>query len=304
MQPKQVYTDKELFKELESVLPALRSGVEGDWNDRMKAMKGVQQLVLGGCAEFPLWNERLRDLCDLLAVQLTDLRSAIIRDGCATIALISACCPEAVEPYIEPLIESMLKLTNQSIAVIAMAGIQGTRSTVNSCVSPKCISKIMEICAVKAPAHRRRAVEVLAQILETYPRSILDRFIEALMDAVKSYVSDRDKCVRAAGRCCFFAFCALWEDRGQELFNLVDPSMQRVLTDEQAKYEPGALGRDLGTGTRSSNVGMQPDVLCGCSQWLQVQLRLRMVLSLQLVRHQLHGLGGRSQLRSLKAAHL
>lgn len=255
VQPKRVYSDKELCKELEGVFSGLSSGIEGDWNVRMKSMKLLQSLVLGGCGEFSVWTSQLRELKDHLATQLTDLRSAIIRDACATIALISACCPDALEQFVESLLEGMLKLTNQSIAVIAMAGVQGTRSVVNSCVSPKCVSKILEICAVKAPAHRRRAVEVLAQILETYPGSILDRYVDPMMTAVRTYVSDRDMRVRSAGRVCFFAFCALWEDRGRELFQSVDPSMQRVLTEEESTYEPGALARELATGTRSSNIG-------------------------------------------------
>eukprot|EP00656_Telonema_subtile_P011593 TRINITY_DN15743_c0_g1_i3.p1 TRINITY_DN15743_c0_g1~~TRINITY_DN15743_c0_g1_i3.p1 ORF type:complete len:1136 (-),score=257.67 TRINITY_DN15743_c0_g1_i3:63-3470(-) len=253
--PKQVYSDKELSKEMVTVTSGLASGIEGDWNDRMKSMKHLQRLVLGGCGEFAVWPSQLRDLKDQLGSQLTDLRSAIIRDACATIALISSCCPDVLEQYVECLLEGMLKLTNQSIAVIAMAGVQGTRSVVNSCVSPRCVSKILEICAVKAPAHRRRAVEILAQILETYPASILERYVDTLMAAVRKYVSDRDMRVRSAGRVCFFAFCALWEDRGRDLFQTVDPSMQRVLTEEESTYEPGALGRELATGTRSSNIG-------------------------------------------------
>ena len=121
---KQVYSDKELLKEMEAILPVLRGGVECDWNDRMTAMKRVQTLVLGGCSEFGAWEGILKELRELLVLQLTDLRSAIIRDACGTIALMAACCPEAIEPHIEAFIEAMLKLTTQSIAVINMAGVQ------------------------------------------------------------------------------------------------------------------------------------------------------------------------------------
>lgn len=249
---KQVYSDKELLKEMEAILPVLRGGVECDWNDRMTAMKRVQTLVLGGCSEFGAWEGILKELREHLVLQLTDLRSAIIRDACGTIALMAACCPEAIEPHIEAFIEAMLKLTTQSIAVINMAGVQGTRSSINSCVAPRCVTKILEICGVKAPAHRRRAVELLAQILETYPHSILDRLVGDIFKAVKTYVSDRDGNCRLAARACFFAFSALWEGKGQELFNACDPSMQRVLEREGEEYVPGALGRELGTGTRSA----------------------------------------------------
>ena len=87
-------------------------------------MKRVQTLVLGGCSEFGAWEGILKELREHLVLQLTDLRSAIIRDACGTIALMAACCPEAIEPHIEAFIEAMLKLTTQSIAVINMAGVQ------------------------------------------------------------------------------------------------------------------------------------------------------------------------------------
>lgn len=63
-------TEKELTDDIEQVINTLND-TKGDWNKRMSALKHLQGLVYGGCAQFPCFATLLYSLKEPLSKQVS-----------------------------------------------------------------------------------------------------------------------------------------------------------------------------------------------------------------------------------------
>lgn len=102
-----------------------------------------------------------------VSAQVNDLRSAVSKEGCKTVAVLAFALRQHFVPLVEFLVPAMLKQSLVKIQVMSAAADKSLRIAVVSCCSSHCgegklLPVLMDACANKAAAVRRMAAELLA----------------------------------------------------------------------------------------------------------------------------------------------
>eukprot|EP00743_Colponemidia_sp_Colp-15_P008324 GILK01009041.1.p1 GENE.GILK01009041.1~~GILK01009041.1.p1 ORF type:complete len:1198 (-),score=196.76 GILK01009041.1:274-3867(-) len=233
--PIHLHTDRELQKEVDSIAFALRDLISTDWSERIAAMKRLQGIMLAGVGHIDSAYSIINKLREPLCAQLQDLRSAITRDACKTVVMMAQSLQDRFEPFMEPFLIVLFKLTFVAIAVIAESANVCIKTMLEHCQCARAIPKIIECTTSRNNVQRTRAIQYILQILQTYQLSTMDRFADAFEDCIKVCLADSQSDVRAVARQCFWSFSQIWEERAARLFNRLDSQTQKHIADEATK---------------------------------------------------------------------
>lgn len=87
--PIKVYSEKDLVNELSAIQAALENPNPDEWQSRMEALQRLQQLAVGGAAVFEQFVQALKGMQDAIAAQISDPRSLLSREACATVSILA-----------------------------------------------------------------------------------------------------------------------------------------------------------------------------------------------------------------------
>ena len=109
------------------------SSLQNNWEDRMKAMKHLQGLLVGGAvrsfagASSCFRRPRLKEA---LVLQLKDLRSQIVRQACATIATLAFALEHKFATFVDNFMPQLITLTAKAKQVMSCSADQCIRAIV------------------------------------------------------------------------------------------------------------------------------------------------------------------------------
>ena len=229
--------------------------VRNDWTVRVKAMNAIEELSReAGLARWADWGREVEALRPLLAEQLSDLRSSIVREACRLlVALCDSSRPvfeREVEFYFPLLFKGLyvtIRVIRDSCGACLQAVVQKMRSVrtvqalVAGCQDPHAIVRekvgaqlqgLLE-AAVAGPALPSPAASVAE----------LDGFAAELSGLCVRHMQDSDHGTRAAFRALFRAFSAAFGQRATAVYAELPGVVQRTLDKEMANH----LGASSGT---------------------------------------------------------
>ncbi|KAL2629963.1 hypothetical protein R1flu_014649 [Riccia fluitans] len=235
--PIRVYSDKELTKEMEKAGAMLAP--EQDWSIRISAMQRIEALVGGGATEYSSFIPLLKQLVPALTVQLSDRRSSIVKQACHLLNLISKELLQDFEPFAEAFIPVLFKLVVITVLVIAESAHSCVKTMLRNTRVSRVLPRLME-CAKhdRNAVLRARCCEYALLVLEQWGDSPeMQRSVELYEELIKTCVSDAMSEVRSIARTCFRVFCKCWPERSRRLFVSFDPSVQRLLNEEEGGFQ-------------------------------------------------------------------
>eukprot|EP00698_Gefionella_okellyi_P015838 TRINITY_DN4492_c0_g1_i1.p1 TRINITY_DN4492_c0_g1~~TRINITY_DN4492_c0_g1_i1.p1 ORF type:complete len:976 (+),score=232.94 TRINITY_DN4492_c0_g1_i1:30-2957(+) len=231
-----VHTEKELAREMESIRSSLQEGASM-WETRCSALKQLHGLALGGAADFANFLPLVDSLKDLLAVQVSDLRSQVVRDACACISSLSIAFKDDFQLCADCLIPVLFKLNVISVKIMSDSGNACICSLLTNTRVSKCVPKIVEGVTNRAAQLRQRCLEYILLILQVSFQSDLERFRDQFEEAIRTGVKDSAQGVRTVARQCYWAFANIWEDRAQPLLSGMELSTQQRILEERGTYD-------------------------------------------------------------------
>lgn len=215
---------RDISKELEALLRSFEE--KSDWKRRLGALKRLQGLVLGS-------SEVLRPLLprcrEALLNQVQDLRSALVREACATLQLMACTFRGDFEFFAVPALPVLLKSTSVTILIIAESCNQCATALVRECRTSRLLQALLDHCRVKNGTQRCRAMQLLLVSLQQYSSSILERHSSSIEKVLKESLEDSQPGVRTAARHCFWAFEEEFQDRAKRFMACLDAVRQRQL---------------------------------------------------------------------------
>ncbi|KAL3687778.1 hypothetical protein R1sor_014087 [Riccia sorocarpa] len=235
--PVRVYSEKELAKEMEKAGTMLAP--ENDWSVRITAMQRFEGLVAGGATEYSSFIPLLKQLIPALNVQLSDRRSSIVKQACHLLNMISKELLQDFEPFAEAFIPVLFKLVVITVLVIAESADICIKTMLRNTRVSRVLSRLIE-CAKhdRNAVLRARCCEYALLVLEQWGDSPeMQRSVELYEDLIKTCVSDAMGEVRSSARTCFRVFCKCWPERSRRLFVSFDPSVQRLLNEEEGGFQ-------------------------------------------------------------------
>ncbi|KAJ4747074.1 CLIP-associating protein [Rhynchospora pubera] len=262
--PIKVYSEKELIREFEKIASTLVP--EKDWSLRIAAMQRVEALVYGGAMDYPSFLALLKQLVQPLCTQLSDRRSSIVKQACHLLNMLSKELLGDFEACAEIFIPVLFKLVVITVLVIAESADNCIKTILRNCKVARALPKIADTAKNdRSAVLRARCCEYALLVLEYWADAPeIQRSADIYEDLIKCCVADAMSEVRSTARTCYRMFSKTWPERSRRLFMSFDPSIQRLINDEDGgmhkRYASPAL-RDRGGSmplSRTSNTPSGP----------------------------------------------
>ncbi|GFH07829.1 uncharacterized protein HaLaN_02689 [Haematococcus lacustris] len=228
--PIYVTSDKELAAELDAMVTPL-NGTVVDWQQRISHMQRLEGLALGcvpGMLE-PL-NECLKGLRDSMSKQLEDRRSAVEKQACMTLGLLSAVLGLRFQEHLVYYLPVLFKILPITVQVMAEAADTCVKTLLANCQSHRAIPVLAQTAIKDKNARiRHGCASYLADLLGSWEPQVILRCSDDLEAAMKSAVSDASGDARAAARRMYAGYAAIAPDVAQAFLRKLDPSVQDKL---------------------------------------------------------------------------
>jgi len=210
----------------------------------------MRRLVANGVLELKSWPGHLEPAFKkVLAIQLEDMRSAIVREICVLIMEVVNVLEEDGVDLVRFFLPRLYPLLFVSIKVISSSGNQCIEHLVNSVHSFAVLPELIAGCSDTHAPVRKRCVESIHSLVsslepkEGEEEDIQDNVAEAMLKCM----SDGDPAVRQATRSLFFEIQELWPSVAEQAFSRMTPSHQRAIKREMGKK--GQKGGQFSYGT-------------------------------------------------------
>eukprot|EP00981_Chlorochromonas_danica_P002560 scaffold497_cov170-Ochromonas_danica.AAC.3 len=158
--PLKISDERELLAMVDRIIVDL--GNVDDWNKRIQALITLQSLAWGSLSEYANASQILRRLQDPISNQLSDLRSAICKETCKTLAILAYVLPQSFVTLIDCWWPKIARVLIIKIQVMSSAADRCVRCIVASCQDSRLMQLLLESCTSKNAHHRKFALEYLA----------------------------------------------------------------------------------------------------------------------------------------------
>jgi len=207
-----------------------------DWTLRLQALQELQEFLTS-----PQFSGKIRQwflshfdgtLKEGLACQLEDRRSILCKEACKTVTVLCQTLKDDFERFSCLMMSTLFKLLIVTIKVISDSG--------NICClsvlpySNSCIELIAKGITNEHPSLRVRCSEYICKILEDNIVNDVDKKLDVIEESVRISLSDNNASVRATARRSFRALEVRWPDRSKILFDTLDSSVQKFLSQSNA----------------------------------------------------------------------
>ncbi|KAG1354806.1 CLIP-associated protein [Cocos nucifera] len=190
MDPIMVYSEKELFREIEKIASTLVP--EKDWSLRIAAMQRVEGLVFGGAVDYPSFPMLLKQLVGPLSTQLSDRRSSIVKQACHLLCLLSKELLGDFEACAEMFIPVLFKLVVITVLVIAESADNCIKTMLRNCKVARVLPRIADTAKNdRSAVLRARCCEYALLVLEYWADAPeIQRSADLYEDLIKCCVAD------------------------------------------------------------------------------------------------------------------
>lgn len=209
---------------------------DADWKLRVRAMNQLEHLIRNEhLAALKNWEAEFdTGLKRALGVQLSDLRSGVVKEACK---LLVATCTEMgdrFDNYLEYFLRLLFKGLYVTIKVISGACHDCLRALLQRCHTHKGLAGLLGGATDAHALVRRRCSEYLTLwFRQNADRPVSEAHLSSLLGGVevviRNNIVDGDKDVRAATRDLFECFATVYPDKAQELYAQFPEMIQRSI---------------------------------------------------------------------------
>ncbi|CEO98556.1 hypothetical protein PBRA_006670 [Plasmodiophora brassicae] len=246
-------------------LTAVLATKHAPWQDRMDALKRIQKFTTWQIAPAAL-SEALEPLIDGLGVQLTDLRSQIVKQACETIADLAQALGFHFEVFADGLIGKLCDLLRIAKKVMSSSGDVCLQRIVTYAHVGSITTLISGMTTNKSPIVRCRCVEYVTLALQKWDSLHLGLYQSSIAELFDKVLADSTKDVRSAGKRLFHQYARAWPADANRVFGLLALKIQKQIVLEYPEFahwvvhpEPtGAEGEPCLSGS-ADNGSAQPN---------------------------------------------
>ncbi|KAJ1432984.1 clasp N terminal-domain-containing protein [Ochromonadaceae sp. CCMP2298] len=173
LRPTELFDERDLTR----ILAVISAGLaqQGDWEKRTKALLGLQRLAAGNLSQFKSAPALLKGMHDLVAVQISDLRSVVSKEASRAVAALAVGLRGVCSPLVEFWWPCLLKVAVLKTQVVASAADKCLRCLVSCCPDSRLLSLILDGCAGKSAPLRRLSLQYMCLACACWRPDILER---------------------------------------------------------------------------------------------------------------------------------
>ncbi|EFA78845.1 CLIP-associating protein [Heterostelium album PN500] len=230
--------EEQLESKLKEIIDKL-SDSSSDWSIKVNNLIKLQVLMRAGAADLPIFHSLFTKLRDPLISLVKDVRSQLIKEACATIAVVAEFMKSQFEPYVDRYIELLLTNVIVTIQIISQSSDNCIKSIITASKSIKALPRFAEMLKhSKSPVMRSKCHEYILLLLQIVSPAILEKQEDALERSIRAGVSDADPNTRKLARQSFLAYSAHFPHKTEQLLQSFDLSAKKLIIKEMQSFNP------------------------------------------------------------------
>ncbi|UPQ97200.1 CLIP-associated protein [Chloropicon primus] len=227
--PIHIKSSHELQNALEDIKVALADTTE-NWQARMQHMMRLEGIILGNDKKFDMLVQSLNHMKTCFIEQVLDRRSAVSRQACHLLTVISEKLGSSADSIVEHLVPVLFKVVVISVQVQADAAHCAVKRMMKACHVGKLVTQISNNLRTSRNAKLRCAcIDYFHVILESWLKPEYDHYVANFESGLKSALSDASKDVRARARETFVMYKTEWPEEAAALFETLSSSVQKAI---------------------------------------------------------------------------
>ncbi|OQR88259.1 CLIP-associating protein [Achlya hypogyna] len=216
-----------------------------DWTKRVEALRLVGTWATAEHTHSShAFVSGIHELRDAIADQVGDLRSAVVKEACATIAILASTMKDAAfQAHVDTFLASLLKALVVSVEVVSGAADSCIRTILVSTRTGHhaVLPKVVQAATSRSPVLRRCAVEYLGLVAASWNTKAMLRHNvpDTIAKLLLLGLCDGNCGVRAASRKSFWTFQARFPAKAKLVWEKLDAATKNALLQGGAAAAPG-----------------------------------------------------------------
>ena len=239
IKPQNYKSKQQLIIDLEDISKTLEN-ITNDWKEREFSLQKLGTIAKGNLNKSDIFTKYFNTkLCNFLEIQLSDLRSSVMKEACR----ITSLCSRELELLIEPGITQLLsqnclfKIAGSANKVISDSSSKCILNIVRYIHSSKVISNICEIKAMKANNVRILCAQCLVNIISYYDNNFIIKSKDIIEETIKCLLVDPNAEVRSTTRKAFILYKSIFEEEAEILFNELGKNVQKQINEDEKNFD-------------------------------------------------------------------
>ena len=229
---------KEVNEDLEEIYKNT-TNLTIDWKIRENALKKLGKICIGDKGDSEDFIKYFNNqLATNLGIQMSDLRSSLMKEACRITSLCSKTLGILIEQAALYFLSNnvLFKIAGSSNRVISDSSSKCILNLVKYVNSIKIIFNVCDQKSMKSNYVRNVCAQCILYIMTCYKKNLITKTQEILLETIKTLLSDPNGIVRATTRKAFITYRKRFEEEGDEFFEILEKNVQKQINEDEKKY--------------------------------------------------------------------
>ena len=239
IKPQNYKTKPEIFSDLEQISTNLEN-ITNDWKERELSLQKIGSISKGNQNKSDIFIKYFNTkLCSSLEMQLSDLRSSVMKEACRITSLCARELGLLIEPGITQLLSQncLFKIAGSANKVISDSSSKCILNIVRYVHCIKVITNICEIRTMKSNNVRILCAQCLVNIISYYDNIFIIKNKDIIEETIKCLLIDANAEVRFTTRKAFILYKSRFEKEGEKLFNELGKNVQKQIIEDEKNLD-------------------------------------------------------------------
>ena len=214
--------------------------ITNDWKERESSLQYIGRIVKGNQGKSDFFIKYFNNkLSSSLEIQLSDLRSTVMKEACRITSLCARELGLSIEQGITQLLTQncLFKIAGSANQVISESASKCILNILRYVHSIKVITNICEIKSMKANSVRILCAQSLVNIISYYDTNIIIKVKNILEDTIQILLVDANAEVRATTRKSFILYKSRFNNDANKIFEKLGKNVQKQILEDEKNFD-------------------------------------------------------------------
>ena len=239
IKPQNYKYKQNISSDIDLIIKTLEN-ITNDWKERESCLQFIGRIVKGnqGKSDFFIKSFNTK-LSSSLEIQLSDLRSTVMKEACRITSLVARELGLLVEQGITQLLTQncLFKIAGSANQVISESASKCILNLLRYVHSLKVIYNICEIKTMKANNVRILCAQSLVNIMSFYDTGIIIKSKNIIEETIETLLVDANAEVRSTTRKSFILYQSRFESEAKKIFAKLGKNVQKQILEDEKNFD-------------------------------------------------------------------
>ena len=239
LKPQNYKHKQNMSSDIDLIIKTLEN-ITNEWKERESSLQFIGRIVKGNQGKSDFFIKYFNNkLSSSLEIQLSDLRSTVMKEACRITSLCARELGLSIEQGITQLLTQncLFKIAGSANQVISESASKCILNILRYVHSIKVITNICEIKSMKANSVRILCAQSLVNIISYYDTNIINKVKNILEETIQALLIDANAEVRATTRKSFILYKSRFNNDANNIFEKMGKNVQKQILEDEKNFD-------------------------------------------------------------------